>query len=355
MSARTEDRTSDGDRPRVSVVIRCYNEAEHIGKLLAGIADQTVDDVEVVVVDSGSTDGTVEIVRSFPLDIELLEISPEEFSFGRALNLGCEAATAPIIAIASAHVYPVYRTWLEYLIRPFQESEVALAYGKQRGDHRTKFSERQIFQKWFPDQPNRDQASPFCNNANAAIRRSVWASNPYDEDLTGLEDLAWARRAQARGWRVDYVPEAVVVHVHEESPRQIYNRYRREAIALNRIFPDQRFRFRDFVWLTLSNIVSDYWHAFREGQLLGSLLEIPLFRTLQFWGTYRGFSWEGQVTAELKRAFYYPRRVAPGDREDQASHPPEARIDYSSVAVGGDDGPTTAEDQHQPTEVGETR
>ncbi|MFM6205689.1 glycosyltransferase family 2 protein, partial [Planktothrix sp.] len=95
---------------KCSLVLRCYNEEQHIGRLLSGILQQTLQDYEIIVVDSGSTDATVAIACRYP--IKLLSIQPQEFSFGRALNLGCQAATGDIIVTASAHVYPVYRDWL---------------------------------------------------------------------------------------------------------------------------------------------------------------------------------------------------------------------------------------------------
>ena len=98
----------------VSVVIRCYNEEQHIGRLLSGIVQQTVKHVEVIVVDSGSTDATLSIASRYP--VEILSIRPEEFSFGGSLNIGCQAASSEFIAIASGHVYPVYKDWLERLL-----------------------------------------------------------------------------------------------------------------------------------------------------------------------------------------------------------------------------------------------
>ena len=71
---------------KLSLVIRCLNEEKHIGKLLAGVMEQTVKDVEVVVVDSGSTDATLSIASRFP--VKIVNIKPEDFSFGYALNVG---------------------------------------------------------------------------------------------------------------------------------------------------------------------------------------------------------------------------------------------------------------------------
>ena len=104
---------------KLSIVIRCYNEEEHIGRLLSGIMQQTVKDVEVVIVDSGSTDATLSIASRYP--IRVVHIAPQEFSFGRSLNRGCAAATGDILVFASAHVYPLYDDWLEKLVRPFDD------------------------------------------------------------------------------------------------------------------------------------------------------------------------------------------------------------------------------------------
>lgn len=266
---------------------------------------QTVKNPQIIVVDSGSTDETLQIVSGYPALV--VSIEPSEFSFGRSLNRGCRAATGDVIAIVSAHCYPVYADWLERLTRHFEDPKVALVFGRQHGDDVTKYSEHQIFQKWFPDNSNLDQKHPFCNNANAAVRRSCWEVLPYDEELTGLEDIDWARRALARGYRLVYDAHAEIVHVHEETWRQVYNRYRREAIALHRIFPRERFSFWDLCRLLTGNVANDYYHAWHDRVLWRHLLAIPIFRFMQLAGTYQGFRLSGPVTTQLKETFYYPK------------------------------------------------
>ncbi len=302
--------TADG-RPPCSIVIRANNEEQHIGRLLEGILRQTVSDPEVILVDSGSTDATVAIAQQY--GVKVVYIQPSDFSFGRSLNLGIAAARAERIVIASAHVYPVYPDWLERLLAPFADPQVALVYGKQRGGHDTHFSETQIFARWYPEHSNPRQTHPFCNNANAAIRRRLWEEHPYDETLSGLEDLDWARWAISQGYTLAYSSEAEVVHVHHETPRQVYNRYRREAMAFKRIFPLERFGWHDLLRLAVSNIVSDLWHAARLGRLRASWSSIFWFRWMQFWGTYQGYRQSGPLTWQLRQTFYYPNglTVAP--------------------------------------------
>jgi glycosyltransferase involved in cell wall biosynthesis len=292
-----------------SIVIRAFNEETHLARLLDGIARQSLAEVEIILVDSGSTDGTLQVAGQYP--VRVVHIHPDEFTFGRSLNLGISNASGETVVIASAHVYPVYPDWLEHLIAPLADPQVALAYGKQRGGSQSKFSEQQIFAHWYPDRTDLRQAHPFCNNANAAIRRTLWQQHPYDETLSGLEDLAWANWAVAQGLRLAYVAEAETVHVHDETPRGVYNRYRREAMAFRRIFPNERFLLRHLFKLVVTNIASDLWHAGRQSALSASLGSIFWFRWMQFWGTYQGYRHSGPLTWQLRQTFYYPRGAGP--------------------------------------------
>ena len=90
--------------PLVSVVIRTYNEARYLEELLLGIAAQERPDfdVEVVLVDSGSTDGTLDIASQH--GARIVHIRKQDFTFGRSLNVGCRAALGSVSAdIAFPH------------------------------------------------------------------------------------------------------------------------------------------------------------------------------------------------------------------------------------------------------------
>ncbi len=101
---------------KASIVIRSYNEAKHIRKLILGIRAQTLPAHEIILVDSGSTDGTPEIALA--MGVQVVPIDKRQFTFGRALNLGCRHATGDILVFVSAHVYPSYDTWLATLLAP---------------------------------------------------------------------------------------------------------------------------------------------------------------------------------------------------------------------------------------------
>lgn len=317
--------------PSVAVVVRCFNEEAHIGRLLTGIARQTVLPDEIVIVDSGSTDATLAIAAAFP--VRIVEIAPDDFSFGRALNLGLTSVTAELVVLASAHVYPIYDSWIARLVAPFEDPTVGLSYGRQQTPPGACFSERRLLAQWFPATSVARQRHPFCNNANACIRRGVWREQPYDEHLTGLEDLEWAKRALAAGHAVSYVAEAPVAHAHDERFEQIVNRYRREAIAHKAIYSEQRMGLGAVVRRATTNILGDLVAARREGVLTApTALDIARFRSAQFYGTYRGFAQQGPVTDLLARRFYY---AAPSSDAtvDEPSDAPGRRIEYDGQSV----------------------
>ena len=313
---------------KLSIITAVLNRSQSISASIRSLQDQTYTEFEHLVQDGGSTDGTLAVAKRYP--VKIVSIRPQDFSFGRSLNYGCQAAQGNFVVIASAHVYPLYKDWIEQLLTPFEDPRIGMVYGKQRGSKETKYSEHQVFEKWFPDKSTSNQAHPFCNNANAAIRRELWQEFPYNEELTGLEDIDWANRIIQAGYRVAYQSGAVVSHVHKEKPGQTFNRYRREAIALKTIFPAERFSLGDFTRLFAKNTVNDYKNALYNGARRKDLYEIPLFRFMQFWGTYRGFQESETVTSQLKHTFYYPNNICRKPYSDRSKPDDPLLIDYHS-------------------------
>ena len=251
---------------KCSVIIRSFNEEKHIKRLLKAVFMQELPGgYEVILVDSGSNDQTLKIASEHP--VKIIHINKENFSFGYSLNQGIRAASGQFCAFVSAHCYPANAEWLSSLLEPFEDEKIALVYGRQVGNHVTKYSEKQIFSKWFPPESVRRQRSSFCNNANAAIRRALWEKNQFNEVLTGLEDLAWAQQMLEQGYFISYNATAVIFHLHEETYSQIFNRYKREAITLHSILKESKFTFLDLVKLSCMNIAVDYLHAIRDREI----------------------------------------------------------------------------------------
>jgi rhamnosyltransferase len=316
--------------PLCSIIVRCYNEEKYIGRLLNGIVNQSIKSLEIIIVDSGSIDSTISIVTKFPVKIEY--ISPEDFSFGRALNRGCLIANGKFLVFISAHCWPVYQDWLKQLLAPFTDPKIALVYGKQRGTDITRFSEHQIFRGLFPNKSNFQQKIPFCNNANCAIRKELWEKYPFDEDLTGLEDIYWGKKAIELGNNIAYSADAEIIHAHQENNERIFKRYYREAIALKNIIPSSHFSLWDLLRLTPHAIISDCYEAKRKNCFLSCFREIVEFRYLQYWGAYKGFNQQKPLSKQMLRTLYYPKKN--GDSENmQENGKKSKKIDYNILGV----------------------
>jgi glycosyltransferase involved in cell wall biosynthesis len=293
-------------RPVASIIIRTFNEAHHLPAVLAQVATQVGlpagNNLEIIVVDSGSSDKTVEIANK--AGARVLTIPREEFTFGRSLNLGCEAARGEFLVFISGHCIPQESSWLEKLLFPFHDLSVGMTYGRQIGGPESYFSETRVFAKYYPPE-SPSQGPTFCNNANASIRRSLWRRFRFNEDLTGLEDLAMAKKLNEAGFRISYAPNALVEHLHEESWAQISRRYEREAIALQVIQPEIHFYASDAVCCFGSAVLSDAIAAVTQGRF-GCLGSIIAYRWNQFYGSWRGHRLHRRLSQQEKLRYFYP-------------------------------------------------
>ncbi len=291
----------------ISIIIRTLNEAEFLGDLLAMIARQRLPEgtrAEVVLVDSGSTDGTLGIARR--AGARITTIDKAEFSFGRSLNRGCAAAKGAILVFISGHCVPVDEDWLARLTAPVADGRVGYAYGRQVGDDDSNYSERRIFAKYFPDTSRIPQQGFFVNNANAALARALWEAHPFDEDLTGLEDMALGKALQAEGHALGYVAEAPVFHHHRESWAQVRRRFEREAIALQRIMPEVTLSRADVLRYVVSSVWMDWQSAWRNQSLAAGWWRILRYRLAQYSGSHAGNNDHRRLSRARKDSFFYP-------------------------------------------------
>ena len=290
----------------VSVVIRTLNEQKHLDELLLSIQKQESNrfDIEVVIVDSGSTDNTLEIARKY--NSKITYIKKEDFTFGRSLNIGCDFAKGAYLIFVSGHCIPASNNWLHNLVSPLADKQCAYSYGKQIGRDTTKFSEQQLFDKYFPDESKVPQVGFFCNNANSALLKDIWEKIPFDEKLTGLEDMYLAQKIIESGDNIAYIAEAPVYHIHDESWAQVKNRYEREAIALQKIIPELHFEKLDFFNCFIIGVLKDLKSAQKKGVLLKEMYSIIRFRLAQYHGAYSGNHIHRKLSYEMKMKYFYP-------------------------------------------------
>lgn len=291
----------------VSIIIRTFNEQKYLESLLLNILGQKCEPakLEIVIVDSGSTDSTLEIAARYPCQI--IHIRKSDFTFGRSLNMGCEAATGELFIFISGHCLPTNEHWLNRLVSPLVEGKASYSYGRQEGKHSTKYSEYQHFEKSFPAYDKIPQDGFFCNNANAALTREAWLLFRFNEELTGLEDMFLAKQLVRSGMKIAYSFKAAVYHIHDETWRQVRIRYEREAYALQRIMPEVHFTLGDFMRFFVSGLFSDSATALLQKKLLKTFPEIFMFRLMHYWGTYKGHQEMRKISTKMKYQYFYPK------------------------------------------------
>lgn len=185
-------------RPRsVSVVIRNRNEAATLRHVLASLAVQADPADEIVVVDNGSTDDSRDVAAGH--GCRIVHLPPEQFTYGRALNVGIAAATGECIVVLSAHAMPVGRWFLTECRAALDDPAVAAArclyVGKAADATRWLAPERLA----GTDLPVGEVVSKGPLASGCVLRRAVWAELPFDEGAAGGEDKLWAIAVLRRG------------------------------------------------------------------------------------------------------------------------------------------------------------
>ena len=278
-----------------SIIIRTYNEEKHLPRLFDALERQHYRDFENIVVDSGSLDRSREIAEA--RHAELHRIGKHDFTFGYSLNVGIRASKGKFIVMVSAHTEPVDPDWLENLIAPLRDENVAMSYGRQLGVPESKFGEAEDFLRIFgPDSLAMRPPKFFANNANSAVKRELWEKYPFDEKLTGLEDIDFAKYWMERGYQVQYQANAGIYHIHEETWPQVHRRYFREAVAARRIGIKGRRNIPGEIVREIAWTAWDFLRAFnptnnpvsRRLNLSQRLYEISLFRSHKMMGTVQG-------------------------------------------------------------------
>lgn len=214
----------------ITVLIRARNEALALPATLAAIARQDIDlPVEVLVVDSGSTDATVALAGAGGARVVPLGAA---YRPGLAVNVGMRAGTGPIVVLVSASAFPAAPDWLRTLVAPLRADDrghLAGTFGRHLPVPGVCLIEEPLVARIFSASST---GAPF-SFTNAAIRREVWERIPCDEaiDSGGGDDREWAARVTRAGHGLRYVPEAAVHRSHGLTAGAWYSRMRADAAS----------------------------------------------------------------------------------------------------------------------------
>ncbi|MCK4635773.1 MAG: glycosyltransferase family 2 protein [Candidatus Moranbacteria bacterium] len=207
---------------QTSIIIRTKNEEKYLGQVLEKLKNQTYQDFEIIIVDSGSTDQTLKIAEKYL--VKIFHIKPEEFNYPFASNFGARKSEASkYLVYLSAHSLPISNTWLENGISDFTSEKVCGVYGNVWALPDASIWEKIIFNKWIGKLEILLKKKYVINESrmgvlgctNAIIRKDLWKRNNFDKSYgLGGEDGVWANYWLEKGYEIIRDSKFSVYHSH---------------------------------------------------------------------------------------------------------------------------------------------
>ena len=216
----------------VSVILPTLNAAGEIAALLAAFKDQTRPPDEILVVDSGSTDGTAELARSH--GARVISVPRDQFDHGGTRDAAQRQMTGEFVLFLTQDALPADERYIEHLLKPFADERIAAVSGRQLPHPDARPYVRAVQQYRYPAQsrtwgPEEREAlgirAYHLSDVCSAYRRSAYeAVGGFPHPLPTNEDMLIAATFLDAGYRLAYCADAAVVHSHDLTLRQEFRR-----------------------------------------------------------------------------------------------------------------------------------
>jgi len=205
----------------VTIIMRSKDSDWVIDQALAALYSQEFRDFELLVVDSGSKDRTLEMVRRYPH--RLIEIPPSNYFPGSVLNMAIENCTSEIIVFVNSDCVLLHPDCLGKLVAQLKSPEVDAAFARQIPRPDAELWVRTDYAKSFPAEPRAPAWMTFSLPL-AGFKRSAWKKHPFYTQAWASEDSEWGHWARENGLTVRYLPECRVMHSHNYTAKQLFAR-----------------------------------------------------------------------------------------------------------------------------------
>lgn len=230
--------TSKQWRPLVSIICRCLNEKESVGIFLQMLSLQYYTNWELLVVDSGSTDGSIEVIKNSHPRV-LKSIKKSEYNPGSVLNSMVQLARGEIIVFNNADCIPRNREWLSNLIFPLKYNWNGATFARQVGNSSLRLQVLRDLDRAYGFGFHNSKWFHFFSLASCATKRQLLMENPFNPNFMYCEDIEWSYRIKKKKFNLIYVPLSQVEHRHNYGLNSIAKRSYNEGKALAMIFPSR--------------------------------------------------------------------------------------------------------------------
>lgn len=214
---------------KISIVIPTYNAGLLLQDVLKSIFEQDFKPLEVIIIDSSSTDETPALARSFPTLFH--SIQKKDFGHGKTRNYGAKLAKGDYIVFLTQDAVPRNNHWLSELIKDLDSKKIAGAFSRQIARDHAVPMEKFFYSQMYPNEARDfsvDHATSqdiLFSNASSAVRKSFILQFPFAEDILMSEDLEWAMRVLRSGYTIAYEAASQVTHSHNTSFNMLFKRY----------------------------------------------------------------------------------------------------------------------------------
>ncbi len=222
---------------KVTVIVRTFNCDWVIDQSLSSIQGQKGVDIELIIVDSGSSDNTLEMIKEYKHTF--IAIAPGTYFPGRVLNHAVSKAQTEIIVFINSDVVLLDEYAIYNLIEPLiEKGECAGSFGRQIVRPEADLTVRNEYKQAFPKHENNPEWMHYSLPI-AAMKKSIWEKLPFYTDSWGSEDTHWGINAKREGYEITYVPQAIAMHSHNYTLKQLASRRRIEGEADVYIYPNK--------------------------------------------------------------------------------------------------------------------
>lgn len=207
---------------RYSVIIRTRNSAHTLRCVLHHLKSQTTPPSQIIIVDSGSTDHTLDLAKQFDCDIVFYP-KELEFNYSKAINIGIEKAWHPWVLILSSDVVMIYHNTIELLMNSIVTNNCAMGYVNGGGERTLSGV------TWPTPQTKIIDYSSFngfngLRNSCGMLRRDLWLGCQFDERLPSCEDEAWAVFHLRRGQKSSELTHPAMLKISDKGSLSYYER-----------------------------------------------------------------------------------------------------------------------------------
>jgi rhamnosyltransferase len=222
--------------PKISVLIRAFNESKWINICLKKISEQSIKPLEIIVVDNKSNDGTVEIIKKFYKKVRIYTYN-QNYAPGKMLNFGMSKCKGDYVLIISAHCIPCDNFLIENLVTNLENNlKICASYARQVSLNFSDDLTIRDLMLTYGSESKLQKTDPQFNNACSIIRKSEWKNNQFDNTITNLEDRYWAAQMLKKKKFIYYSSESKVFHYHgshhNNSPERLVKT--KETILFNK-------------------------------------------------------------------------------------------------------------------------